>query len=108
MEDKKVFALQGGEYLAVSVLEITDIPSVALLAGDYPDNTSPYTEYRKDFGAMLGEVFQLYRTNHQQAIPCDLSAEILWLSEPVENQPFRANIRLFLVLRSVADEQGAT
>lgn len=99
--------LSNGEYAGVGSLEIVSIPTVSILKDSYPQNVDIEGEYRQGFSNLLLELYQGYRTFSLQNKSAEISAEIIWITEPVENQPFKARIRLYMVLRSIAADEKA-
>ncbi len=95
---------EGGEYLALSCVEITSIPMKGILEADYPDKWDIEDEYRKAFGNLLTEIHTSYRTMKSSGIVTDLSCELVWITEAVQNQTYKAKIRLFLLIRTIADD----
>ncbi|MCQ2735954.1 MAG: hypothetical protein MJ234_01890 [bacterium] len=53
------------------------------------------------FGNLLSEIYQSYRTIVAYNNSAEISIESLWVTEPVENQPYKAKIRLFVVSRTI-------
>ena len=51
---------------------------------------------------MLSEVYQYYKDLYTRSgQPHDMSAEITWASKPVLNQPYKADVNLYIVLRTI-------
>lgn len=104
--DIKTLELNGGEYAGIGILQITSIPTLTILKESYPQGTDIEEEYRHGFDNLLTELYQSYRTFISRNANTEISFELLWLTEPVENQPFKAKINLYMVLRAIAgDEQ---
>lgn len=104
----KTLELNGGEFVGIGAIEITSIPSLTIVKDDYPQGADIENEYRQGFSNLLTELYQGYRTFLAQNRNAEVSFEFLWLTQPVANQPFKAKIDLYMVLRSVAeDEQTA-
>jgi len=103
----KTLELNSGEFVGISSIEITSIPIIAILKDSYPQGTDIEDEYKHGFSNLLTELYQNYRTFALQNANAEMSYEILWLTEAVENQPFKAKINLFIVLRSIADSKSS-
>ena len=100
--------LNDGEFVGIGAIEITSIPTMTILKDSYPQDADVESEYRQGFGNLLTELYQSYRTFTSRNSNAELSFEFLWLTDPVDNQPFKAKINLFMVLRAIAeDEQSA-
>ena len=93
---------EGGEYLALSCLEINSIPALSIIEEDYPDNSDIELEYRRSFGNLLTEIFSNYRSMKSDGLISDLSCELLWSTENVSNQKYKAKIRFYLIIRTVS------
>ena len=101
----RTLELKDGEFVGIGVLEITSIPTLSILKDSYPQDIDMENEYRQDFGSLLTELYQSYRAFSSPNGNAEISVELLWLTEPVANQPFKARINLFMVLRSIAGEK---
>ncbi|MBQ9594068.1 MAG: ATP-binding protein [Lachnospiraceae bacterium] len=99
--------IPSGEFAAMGAAEILSVPSMIALQERYPAGTDIEAEYRLGFSNLLTEIYQGYRSVSAQNPNAEMSAEILWVTEPVANQTFRAKIRLFLVLRAIGASQEA-
>ena len=104
----KTLELNDGEFVGIGATEITSIPTLTILKDSYPQDEDIEGEYKQGFGNLLTELYQSYRTFSSRNGNAETSFEFLWLTEPVDNQPFKAKINLFMVLRAIAeDEQSA-
>ena len=104
----KTLELNDGEFVGIGATEITSIPTLTILKDSYPQGEDIEGEYKQGFGNLLTELYQSYRTFSSRNGNAETSFEFLWLTEPVDNQPFKAKINLFMVLRAIAeDEQSA-
>ena len=104
----KTLELNDGEFVGIGAIEITSIPTLTILKDSYPQGADIEGEYRQGFGNLLTELYQSYRTFISHNGNAETSFEFLWLTDPVDNQPFKARINLFMVLRAIAeDEQTA-
>jgi len=94
--------LQNGEYVGLTALEITAVPHISVLPKRFPNIPNVETEYKQDMARLLSEVFQLYKNNGQR----DISLEFLWVTEEVKNQPYKALIKMYLIVRNVGNERA--
>ena len=101
----KIVELNSGEFIGVQVIELTRIPDISILKNEYIQGTNIEEEYRNVFGALLTEIHLTYMEFQNRDALTEVSLEFLWITEPVVNQPFKANIRLFLILRSLSHEK---
>ena len=99
----KTLELSGGEFVGIGAIEITSIPTLTILKDIYPQGADVEDEYRQGFSNLLTELYQSYRTYSSRNGNTEASFEFLWLTEPVENQPYKAKINLFMILRTIAE-----
>lgn len=97
--------LASGEFAGIGIVEISMIPSITILKDSYPQGTDIEEEYKRDFGNLLTEIYQGYNNFSSYRGNSEVSIELSWITEEVANQPFRANIKLFLILRSIAADE---
>jgi DNA helicase HerA-like ATPase len=94
--------MQNGEFVGLNAIEITAIPHISVLPKRFPNIPNIDTEYKQDMGRLLSEVFQLYKNIGRQ----DIALEILWATETVNNQPYKASIKLYLITRCIGVNQN--
>lgn len=93
---------ESGEYIGVSAIEITAIPFIQTLNDNGNiSNIDVEAAVCAEFRNMLSEVYQCYRSMTTVNQAAELSLDLLWITEPVFHQPYRAKIRLFLLIRSI-------
>lgn len=102
----KTYELNGGEYVGIDVIGITSIPTLSVLEEKYPQGTDIENEYRMLFANLLGELHNNYRILSSKD-NTEIAFEFLWLTEPVVNQPYKAKINIFLVLRALASTESS-
>lgn len=102
--------LTGGEKIALAAVEITSVPHVSVIGDGAKTAEEIVTQYKVEFSGLLNELYQAYKTMSIAAgVSKDISLELLWKTSPVTNQPFNANIRLFIIIRAIdSNEQTAT
>lgn len=98
--------LESGEAVALQALEISSVPDISIIDSN-ADEPAVIDSYKKDMGNLLSEIYQNYKaqcgvTGQNQ----DVSLELLWTTEKVVNQPYRAKIRLFLIVRAIGRTPG--
>lgn len=94
--------LQDDSVICLSALEITSIPDI--MVTQYHTECEAYAAYTERIGNVLNEVFQTYKAQFGRQIK-DIAIELLWLTEPVEQQIYSADIRLILIFRCVSDSR---
>lgn len=96
--------LSNGESVGLGAIEITTIPHISILQKRYSTTPNIDTEYKQDMARLLSEIFQNYKLNFSKHGRFkDISLEFLWCTEEVKNQPYRANIKLYLIIRAIDD-----
>lgn len=101
----KTILLQNGEYAGICTLEITSIPHISILESEYSNKTKEEIlfKYKVDMQALISELYQNYKLNDNN----DISYELLWVTTPVENQTFKAKIKLFINVRAINKSNDA-
>ena len=100
-EHISVQSLTNGEKIALGGFEILSIPHISIIAPNTPANEI-VSRYKAEFAGLLNEVYQAYRTLSMAAgVSKDIAFDLLWTTHPVENQPFNASIRLFILVRVI-------
>lgn len=99
--------ISSGEYVGVCSIEITSIPDISIISSVYQDHTGIEKEYMNNFSSLASEVFQNYKYIISQNSNAEISMELLWVTEPVNNQPYNAKIRPFLVIRAISGDQSS-
>lgn len=101
----KTTLLQNGEYAGICTLEITSIPHISILESEYSNKTKEEIlfKYKVDMQALISELYQNYKLNSNN----DISYELLWVTTPVENQTFKAKIKMFINVRAINKSNDA-
>ena len=93
--------LSDGQFVGALSLEITSIPDFSIIGGGGEDSdktaSAHVVSYRRDAENLLGQIFQ----GCKNAAVRDVSIEIFWTTTEAINQAYRANIRLFVILRMI-------
>lgn len=96
-----VIQINSGEYVGMRILAIKSIPHISILS----DSLQPHEHiehYAQDMANLLCEIYQQYKELYKQTGQNpDISIELCWTTEKVENQPYKAKIHLYLLLRSI-------
>ena len=103
-----VIRINSGEYVGVRILTIKSIPHISILS----DNLQPkehIEHYAQDMSNLLSEIYQQYKELYKQSGHSqDIAIELSWITEKVNNQPYKAKINLYILLRSIhSDEHQA-
>jgi DNA helicase HerA-like ATPase len=100
--------LAGADAVWMAAIEITAIPHVSILGSQRASEAAWIEEYKRDAARLLTEIHQQYRISYRpDGTRRDIALELLWCALPVVNQPFKARIRLFLILRCLDSDEAA-
>lgn len=98
MQNVSSSRMQNGETIGLAVLEIVSIPHMNILGEDQVQQSAAAKQYTNDTIGLLNELYHIYKN---QTPTRDTAIELLWVTEAVKNQPFKAQIRLFLIFRAI-------
>ena len=101
MNNISITTLVGGEHIGMATLEITAIPHISILQKRFSTTANIETEYKQDMARLLSEVFQNYKNNSGGC--SDISLEILWSTQEVKNQPYKASITMHFITRAIGN-----
>ena len=101
-----VVQINSGEYIGIKILRIKTIPHISILIKNVSTPEFVITSYAQNMSNLLTEIYQQYKDlyTHIGDVP-DISLELVWLTEDVINQPYKANIQLCFVLRCIHRDQ---
>jgi hypothetical protein len=94
-----VTELESGERVGLDVIEITAIPHVSILKNRLTANAGIDSEYKRDMARLLSGFFQ--NCKNTDGVCKDVSIELLWATQAVNNQPYKAAVSLFIILRAI-------
>ena len=102
--------LNSGEVVALTALEITSVPHVSIIGNGQTPSDEIVEKYKAETIALLNEVYQSYKSfSISQGYSKDVSFELLWTTHEVSNQPFKATIKLHVIIRAIdTDERSAS
>lgn len=103
-------SLTNGEIIALDAFEIVSIPHVSIIDDRENATTEIVEKYKNEMGSMLNEVHQMYKTmSYSAGYAKDFSLELLWTTQAVKNQPYNAQIKLYIIVRAIdKDAESAT
>ena len=90
--------LKSGDWVSLGAVEIVSIPHQSIINSTGKTETDLLAMYRAEFGKMLDEVFQGFKASGYSQ---EIALELLWKTEPVVNQPYKASIRIYLIVRGI-------
>lgn len=102
--------LTNDEVVSLAAIEIMSIPHISIIDNRENAIVETVEKYKHEMCSMLGEVYQAYKSiSHAAGYPKDISLELLWATKAVQNQPYRAQIQLFIIVRAIdKDANSAT
>ncbi len=101
-------SLTNGEKISLGCIEITTIPHSSIISGTETQETI-VERYKIEFESLLNEVFQTYKSiSLSRGYSADISVELLWKTTPVQDQPYNANIRLFIIVRAISSQKESS
>lgn len=100
--------LTDGEAIALGAIEIISIPHISIIDERENAITETVEKYKNEMSSMLGEVYQAYKSmSCANGYSKDISLELLWTTQAVQNQPYNAQIRLFVVIRAIDNDTNS-
>ena len=96
--------LANGELIGLGAVEITTVPHLSILQKRFYAVANIDAEYKQDMARLLSEVFHNY-INAPNSCK-DISLEILWSTQEVKNQPYKASITLHLIIRAIGSNDA--
>ncbi len=101
-------SLTNGEQISLGCIEITTIPHSSIIS-DTETQETIVERYKIEFASLLNEVFQTYKSiSISRGYSADISVELLWKTTPVQDQPYNANIRLFIIVRAISSQKESS
>ena len=90
-----VIQVNSGEYVGTRIVAIKSIPHISILSeGLQPQEH--IVHYAQDMGNLFSEIYQQYKELYKQTGQNpDIAIELSWITEKVENQPYKAKIHLY-------------
>jgi len=96
--------LANSERIGLGAVEITTVPHLSILQKRFSTVANIDTEYKQDMARLLSEVFQTYK--NASGICQDISLELLWSTQEVKNQPYKASIKLHIIIRAIGNNNA--
>ncbi len=89
--------------VAVKAIRISSIPHLSILCHEpvwQEANVKLVCQFKKDMQDMLYELYQYYKMRVKSTrMEQHEAIELLWMTTPVVNQPYKANISLHIIIR---------
>ena len=98
--------LADGEFNGIDIFEINEIPDISILIRESSEEKDFSQRHKKEFETMLTEFFfgckQDFTSLYQNQ---DYSIELIFKSEEVKNQTYKANVKIYIILRGISREK---
>lgn len=104
----KLLETNNGEFISASALEVTSIPKISILKDDYAPTDDIENEIKLGLGNLISEIYQSYKSFSATNNSAEISLELLWMTEPVINQPYKAKIRIFVISRAINNSENSS
>lgn len=98
------YQINSGEFIAIDVLKISSIPHISILSEDLSssEQNQIITSYAQNMANTLTEIYQQYKEKYTRTgINPDIALDLTWITEAVQNQPYKAHINLYLSVRAI-------
>jgi hypothetical protein len=101
-----VESLTNGEKIALGAIEISAIPHVSII--DENAAMSDVVErYQGEMTELLNELYQFFKASGKNdGYYKDLSYELLWITQSVSNQPYNADVKIYIVVRAIENNEN--
>lgn len=101
-----VESLTNGEKIALGAIEISAIPHISII--DENAAMSDVVErYQGEMTELLNELYQFFKASGKNdGYYKDLSYELLWITQSVSNQPYNADVKLYIVVRAIENNEN--
>lgn len=96
--------INSGEFIAIEVIKISTIPHMSILSDELSttEQSSIIMSYAQNMANTLTEIYQQYKDKYARTgINPDISLDLTWITEPIQNQPYKAQINLYISVRSI-------
>lgn len=101
--------INSGELIGAKVFKIKSIPHISVLTDDLTtaEEAKIISAYAGDMSIFLAEIYQQYKEVYKEVYMRTskeplIAVESLWITEPVANQPFKATISVYIILRYIS------
>ena len=106
MENCLITELESGEFNAMDIIEVTEVPDISILVKDISEEREYVQKNKKDFETLLTEFFfgckQDFTTQYQNQ---DYSLSLVFKSEEAKNQTYNANVKIYLIIRGISENK---
>ena len=103
--DAIITELEDGEFLATDIIEVFEIPDIAILNTNLNERETTL-KVKNTFKELLSEIYISCNQNRPKWYENDdYSIEIVFSSTEVENQTFNAKVNIYIILRGINENK---
>ena len=102
------YFINSGECIAMKVIKVLSVPHMStisdnLLSAD--EQNRIIVMYAQNMASMLTEVYAQYKEAFMRTNDAvDMSMEMTWVSNAVQNQPYKADVTMYVAFRAISRE----
>lgn len=101
-----VETLVNGEKIALGAIEISAIPHISIVS-ENATMADTVERYRAEMTGLLNELYQFFKASGKNdGYYRDLSYELLWITKEVPNQPYNADVKLYIIVRAIENNEN--
>lgn len=101
--DIATIELVNKQVVSLAVIKVINIPDMSTLMIEEVSEEQILEKQNRSFQSLLSEINHIGLKSNEK-----VSAEIMWLTEPAENQIYLANINLYIVVRCLSGSADAS
>ena len=94
--------LESNEAVALAAIAVTAIPNISIIDREKQDVENVVDDYKRDMNQLLNEIYQHYKEESMAAGQYkDVALELLYTTETIMNQPYKAQIKMYFIIRAI-------
>ena len=91
--------LASNDVVCLQAVEINSIPDLSITI--YKSEEEARKAHNDLIKRALGEAYQVYKSELSNDGTSDIAIELLWVTQPVKNQTYAAQVKMFILFRCV-------
>ena len=92
--------LESNDVICLQAIEINSIPDLSITI--YKTEEEARKAHNDLIKRALGEAYQVYKSELSNDGTSDIAIELLWVTQPVKNQTYAAQVKMFVLFRCVS------
>ncbi len=106
MDNCLINELANGEFNGMDIFEISEIPDISILLDNSMDENNYVLKHKKQFETLITEFFFGCKSDFNlQYQNQDYSISLVFKSEPVQNQTYNAEVKIYIMIRGISSNQ---